>query len=214
MGTRPSGSCTWWGGCSWTFPTVSVDGSWCSREYLPRMLQSTPFQLSERPRCTVVRHGGMDVPYPSSFRLRVSNSLFRTASSTRAGNSKGTRRDWPRIGRNRCVPVCGYRAGNFGFGLAQLWAQPSLRPKSGSKSRISSGILQSLRALTFKRPCSTLRPRRLGLIELILTLYGCVLLPSGGGRACPDQMPCPALGAPRTRCRLKKPSMDQSCAPS
>ncbi len=28
-----------------------------------------------------------------------------------------TRRDRPRIVRNRCVPVCGYRAGYFGLGL-------------------------------------------------------------------------------------------------
>jgi hypothetical protein len=34
-----------------------------------------------------------------------------------------TRRKRPRIVRNRCVPVCGYRAGHFGLGLAQLQAQ-------------------------------------------------------------------------------------------
>ncbi len=33
------------------------------------------------------------------------------------------RGNWPRIVRNRCVPVSGYRAGYFGLGLAQLEAQ-------------------------------------------------------------------------------------------
>ncbi len=34
-----------------------------------------------------------------------------------------TRRNRHRIVRNRGVSVCGYRAGSFGLGLAQLWAQ-------------------------------------------------------------------------------------------
>ena len=34
-----------------------------------------------------------------------------------------TRRNRPRIVRNRCAPGWGYRTGCFGFGLAQLWAQ-------------------------------------------------------------------------------------------
>ncbi len=50
-----------------------------------------------------------------------------------------TRRDRPRIARNRCVPVRGYRAGYFGLGLA------SFRSNPGSKSKISGRILNSFR---------------------------------------------------------------------
>ncbi len=46
-----------------------------------------------------------------------------------------TPRNRPRIVRNLCVPVCGYRAGYFGLG----W--PSFRLNSGSKSKISGRIL-------------------------------------------------------------------------
>ncbi len=34
-----------------------------------------------------------------------------------------TRRNRPKIVRNRCVPLCGYHAGYFGLGLASLSAQ-------------------------------------------------------------------------------------------
>ncbi len=50
-----------------------------------------------------------------------------------------TRRNRPRIVRNRFVPVCGYRAGYLGL----VW--PSFRPTPGSKSMIPGRILKSFR---------------------------------------------------------------------
>jgi hypothetical protein len=51
-----------------------------------------------------------------------------------------TRRNRPRIVRNRCVPVCGHRAGYSGLGLAQLGAPirvaiEELRPDPQKLSR-------------------------------------------------------------------------------
>jgi hypothetical protein len=50
-----------------------------------------------------------------------------------------TRRNRPRIVRNRCVPVCGHRAGYFGLGFAELSAQTRLGIEDFGR------ILQSVR---------------------------------------------------------------------
>ncbi len=50
-----------------------------------------------------------------------------------------TRRNEPRLVRNLCVPVCGYRAGYFGLGFASLEAQFRL------KSKMPGRILKSVR---------------------------------------------------------------------
>jgi hypothetical protein len=48
-----------------------------------------------------------------------------------------TRRDWPRIDRIPCEPICGHRDGYFEFGLASLWAQHPARNR-----RFPAGSLQ------------------------------------------------------------------------
>ena len=49
-------------------------------------------------------------------------------------------RNRPIILRSRCVPVCGYRAGYFGFGLAQL--SPALSPNPARSRRFPAGSLK------------------------------------------------------------------------
>ncbi len=47
----------------------------------------------------------------------------------------GRRRNTPKSAQNRCVPVCGYRAGYFGFG-------PALCPHSVRNRRFPAGSLK------------------------------------------------------------------------
>ena len=72
-------------------------------------------------------------------------TYVRSAVETRGHRS--------RIVRNRCVPVCGYRAGYFWLGLAQLWAQirfeiGDFRPDPYK----FSGPFEISRGLTFQHP--------------------------------------------------------------
>ncbi len=134
------------------------------------------------------------------------------------GPEPGTPVEHAEIGRESVGVAVSRFAGTMPEILGVVWPtfepNPALGPNPIRIRRFPAGSLKVSAPLHVQPTLFTLRPRRLGLIELVLTVYGCVLLPSGGGRACPDQMPGPALGAPRSRCRFKKPSMDQRCAPS
>ena len=83
--------------------------------------------LGERTTATLGRlHEGLHrgacgvfiVSAPSSAELSHSLQV-----SVRRRNTPKPGQNRARIVRNRCVPVCGYRAGDLGLGLAQLEAQ-------------------------------------------------------------------------------------------
>jgi hypothetical protein len=87
--------------------------------------------LGEGPDCNFLKEiGGLESsPDPGVnlfliFILALTRLCYLTVQKFRIVVE--TRRSRPMIIRNPCVPVCGYRAGYFGLGLAHLEAQIQL----------------------------------------------------------------------------------------